>query len=38
MNIHIYSLKGLRKQNEDAHIVILNGDGKNKNLKNINIK
>ena len=37
MNVHIYSLKGLRKQNEDTHVVILNGDGKNKKLKNINL-
>jgi serine/threonine protein phosphatase PrpC len=37
MNVHIYSLKGLRKQNEDTHVVILNGDGENKKLKNINL-
>ena len=30
MNVHIYSLKGLRKQNEDTHVAILNEDGKNK--------
>ncbi|ARF09758.1 serine/threonine protein phosphatase [Indivirus ILV1] len=36
MNAHIYSLKGARKQNEDTHVVILNNDGQNKKLKDIN--
>lgn len=37
MNVHIYSLKGLRKQNEDTHVAIVNGDGKNTKIKDINM-
>ena len=37
MNVHIYSLKGLRKQNEDTHVAIVNGDGKNDKIKDINM-
>ena len=38
MNVHIYSLKGLRKQNEDTHVAIINGDGTNKKIKDIKLK
>lgn len=36
MNIHFISLKGLRDQNEDAHNIIVNANGKNKSIKNVN--
>jgi serine/threonine protein phosphatase PrpC len=36
MNVHSVSLKGLRPQNEDAHEIILNLDGKDCNLNNVN--
>ncbi|AYV76877.1 MAG: serine/threonine protein phosphatase [Barrevirus sp.] len=37
MNVHIFSLQGLRKQNEDTHIAVINGDGKNPKIKDINL-
>jgi protein phosphatase 2C len=37
MNVHIFSLKGLRKQNEDTHVAILNSDNKNTKIKDINL-
>ncbi len=37
MNVHTASLKGLRPQNEDNHIVITNLDNKNCNIKNIDL-
>lgn len=36
MNVHSVSLKGRREQNEDKHTIILNCNGKNKDIKNIN--
>lgn len=36
MNVHSVSLKGRRDQNEDKHTIILNCNGKNKNIKNVN--
>lgn len=36
MNVYFASLQGARPQNEDAHVTILNLDGKNCNLNNIN--
>lgn len=36
MNVHTVSIKGLRDQNEDQHDVVININGKNKNLKNVN--
>ena len=36
MNVHSFSLKGLRDQNEDRHDVILNINNKNKNMKDVN--
>ena len=36
MNVHSVSLKGMRDQNEDKHNIILNIDGQNKDLNNIN--
>ena len=36
MKVYITSLKGLRKQNEDYHNVILNSDSSNKNNKSVN--
>lgn len=36
MNVHSYSLKGHREQNEDKHDVILNSNNKNKELNNVN--
>jgi serine/threonine protein phosphatase PrpC len=36
MNVHSVSLKGRRNQNEDKHSIILNYNGKNKDIKDIN--
>jgi serine/threonine protein phosphatase PrpC len=36
MNVHTVTLQGLRDQNEDKHITILNSDNKNPDLKNVN--
>jgi len=36
MNVHSVSLKGRRDQNEDKHNIILNYNGKDKDIKNIN--
>lgn len=36
INVHSASLKGLRNQNEDAHEIIINYDGKNCNINNVN--
>lgn len=37
MNIHSVSLKGMRKQNEDKHNIMLNIDNHNKSMNNINL-
>jgi serine/threonine protein phosphatase PrpC len=36
MNVHSFSLKGKRDQNEDRHDVILNSNNKDKSIKNVN--
>jgi len=36
MNVHSVSLRGRRDQNEDKHNIILNSNGKNKDIKNVN--
>ena len=36
MNVHSVSLKGLREDNEDKHIVLINSDSKNKQLNSVN--
>src|SRR5437667_12369856 len=36
MNVQSASLKGLRPQNENNHEIIMNFDGKDSNIKNIN--
>lgn len=36
MNVHSVSLKGMRRQNEDKHNIILNIDGKDSAMKNVN--
>ena len=35
MNVHAISMRGLRDQNEDAHVIIRNIDNKNKSINNI---
>jgi len=37
MNVHVVSLKGMRPQNEDNHEIILNLEGKNPKIQNINL-
>jgi serine/threonine protein phosphatase PrpC len=37
MNVHSVSLIGLRNQNEDKHIAILNGDGHNQKIAPVNM-
>jgi len=37
MNVHYKSITGLRKSNEDAHNIILNGKGKYANYKKVNL-
>ena len=37
MNVHAVSIKGRRNQNEDKHTIIINGDGRNKNIASINL-
>jgi serine/threonine protein phosphatase PrpC len=36
MNIHVVSLKGKRDQNEDKHNIILNIDGKDNSIRDVN--
>lgn len=37
MNIYSVSLKGLRDQNEDNHVSVINVDNKNKSIKDVNL-
>lgn len=37
MIVHSVSLKGLRDQNEDKHLIILNSDNRDPNLNNVNL-
>lgn len=37
MDVHSSSITGRREQNEDKHIVFLNGDGKDKSLQKVNL-
>lgn len=37
MDLYAVSLRGIREQNEDKHVIILNSNGKDQNISNINL-